>query len=97
MKQAQDIAVKYDTIETRVIELDILGELIHKRVVHGYFLFGKMVLANHLYKGVPVNNQELERGQRQGVVERSDGKRIMYPVCKQPGIAPAYRKSPSCL
>ena len=64
MKQTQDIAAKDDAVEAGVIELDILGELIHKRVVHGYFFFRSMVLANYLYNGVPVVNQEMERGQK---------------------------------
>ena len=38
MKQPQDIAAKDDAVEAGVIELDILGELIHKRVVHGCVL-----------------------------------------------------------
>jgi hypothetical protein len=29
-----------------------------------YFPFRSMVLANYLYKGVPVINQEMERGQK---------------------------------
>lgn len=42
MKQTQDKAPKSDKIEAGVIELDIWGELIHKRVVHGYVLNKKL-------------------------------------------------------
>jgi len=41
MKQTQDIAAKDDAVEAGVIELDILGELIHKELFTGISFLGQ--------------------------------------------------------
>ena len=71
-KQANNVAAKNNAIETGIIELDILIELFHKRVLHGRILSWKLCFRKPHLKGETMKNQVSIRGQKQGA-NRQDG------------------------
>jgi len=65
-EQPPDVPPQDDTIKATVFELDILGELLHKGILHGRLLPIGRFLRRTSHIGLPVKNQSSAGGARQG-------------------------------
>jgi len=56
-EQPPDVPSQDDTVKATVFELDILGELLHKGILHGQCPFYRAFLGRTSHIGLPVKNQ----------------------------------------